>query len=282
VASLLPARPISAAAEQAALCGESSTQSATMATFASPAADQPVQISKEEVTRAAFLANWKNRYTDAEDVYESAINYVALVAPIDANLNWEKILPEIDEKYNKAIPPVKMNDQNLYSYDDILHTTLDVMLTVPEIAPFVPRVWSELANLNETDVFIATFGDSASKVSASTWRYSQAARMIASSSDIVARIHDCAQKNPALAAAFDQLHAEKLNASITDDAMTILEKNLDLSFPEVLRGRIAEDGTITISLDALKATSQGELDRIHTTIDGMQETLVEIDQQQSQ
>lgn len=66
----------------------------------------------------------------------------------------------------------------------------------------------------------------------------------------VEQAQEIAKNDPKFKEAFDSLHAEFFNVSITDDGYTVIQKNLDL--PEYWRTIIAPDGTISTSLGALE------------------------------
>lgn len=277
LAVILPAnaRPVFA---QSPPCAGISAQSATVATGAVPADDQQVTIPKDSVDLAAQAANWRYRYTDAEKLYQVFLESVVLNS--GTSMDVAKFFDTFHENFIKAIPPESLNDQNLFPYDDILHTMFDVALKMPEIAPIVPSVWKVMNEVNTDSINAGWFGDSASKISASSRRYSLAVGIVENAADVFARARDCAKKNPEFAGAFDEFFGDSLNASILDDAKKILENNPDLPFPTEIKGKINADGTLTISLDELKAISADEFEKIHTSIDDIQETLVEIDKQQ--
>lgn len=277
-ATLVPANAKSVSA-QAPPCAGTSRQLTTVAIGAIPAADQQVTVPKDILDLAALEAIWRYRYTDAEKLYQVFVESVVLNSEL--TLDVAKFFKTFEENFEKAIPPADLNNQNLYPYDDILHTMFDVALKMPEIAPIVPTVWKEMNEVKNPNGFNATwFGDSASKISASAQRYSLAIRVVENAAEIFAQARDCAKNNPELAGAFDEFFGEGLNASILDDAKKIIENNPDLPFPTEISGRINEDGTLSISLDELKAMSEAEFEKVHASIDDIQETLVEIDKQQ--
>lgn len=278
LAMILPATTKSVSA-QAPLCAGITLQTASLAESELPAADEQVTIDKDAVDAAAIEALWQYRYTDAEKLYEAFVESIILNS--DDTLDVAKFLQTFHKNFESAIPPADLNRQDLYPYDDILHTMFHVALNMPEVARVVPTVWQEMSEFHTPGSITALwFGDSAWKISASTHRYSLAVSVVQNAAIIFAQARDCAKQNPELAGAIGEFFGEGLNAGILDDAKKIIEGNPDLPFPTEISGRINADGTLTISLDELKALSEAEFEKVHASIDDIQETLVEIDKQQ--
>lgn len=277
LAPLLPAgaKPVFA---QSPSCGQAVARSATAADVVH-AADDEVKLTKAQVDLATLEALLNSRYSGGEKLETIFVSYLAESG--GNSLDVVKILPIFDENLIKAIPPASLNDQDLYPYDDIVHTMFDVALRMPEIAPLVPSVWEKFNALNTPGPLESYwFGDSASLIAASSQRYSLAAGIIANAADTFEQARDCAIENPEFAKAFNQLFGDTLNAGILDDAKTVLANNPALPIPAEIRGHIAADGTITLSLDELKKLSDDQFNTLHTSIDDMQSTLGEIDKQQ--
>ncbi|MEZ4706146.1 MAG: hypothetical protein R3A44_03010 [Caldilineaceae bacterium] len=272
VAQTLPASTSTATA-QASNCGGVAAQAADASALVVHAADEQVTIPKEKVDAAVFEAG----------LYDSTFDRVRLFVEMQVMLqkaagqtDYAGPMNEYRDRINALFPG---SDLNEHTYDEVVHTLLDTALQIPELAPVVPGIWSRLNDENAYSRFTV---DSRTNIIQSAQRYDLGERILALAPEIAIQVHGCAQKNDYFAELFDTFNLDKLGFSIRDNAKTILANDTDLIVPEGIRNNIADDGTVTISLDQLKALGKSELDQLHTTIDGMQDTLVEIDSQQKE
>lgn len=274
VATLLPVSAVSAASPYRD-CHE--YEAASVASVNVPDASQQVKISKKQVDKAVFIANWHKKLPEmqmAERIVFDQFLYHEDKMPGGFD---NAALSRFREEYRYAIEYYEKLLPDDDKIEIVVHTILNFALDRPELAPAVPFVWRQLQKYAAESVAL---DDVDLRIGQSAQRYELGHQLLNRSKEIVATVFECAHKFPEVAKAFDSLHKDTLNASILDDSMTILEKNVDLEVPQEIKGRIAEDGTITISLDELTALSQKEFNKIHETIDEMKESLAEIDANQ--
>lgn len=239
-----------------------------------PAADAEVTIPKELVDSSVFQANWGASYKDNEAV-KGLIDseFATLYFPSnDDGDKYQQVIAEYRSRYEQAL-----STGAHLSNDEIIHTMLDVALQAPELRPVVPLVWKRMSNPHViTNIFI----DSPTAIAESIRRYSVGERLLQLAPHILDQLYDCAQKNPAVATAFDQQNSAKLKSSIRDSAKQVIQQNPDLPLQQEIRDRIGEDGSISISINELTELSQSEFDSINASIDDMEATLVQIDANQ--
>ena len=275
VATLLPASATAVSA-QATNCPEQSIQSATVADFVVPAANQQVEVPKETVNKAAIIAYWNmDLGSSLLDVPHIVLNSFLLYSDLQEGTDR---LNEFRDRYTAALNARSnvSHAMGKIGYDDIVHTMLNVALDMPELAPHVPNVWKKLSEYDYTQFY----QDPKNRVASSAYRYTLNDGAVKLAESLLIEIYDCAQENPEVAEAFDELHQEKYNVSIRDSARTVFDRNPNLPFMAEINAKLGDDGTLSISLDQLKELSQTEFDKLHITLDQMQETLVEIDEQQ--
>jgi hypothetical protein len=264
------------AAAQGNDCTDTPLQSASASAGVVPAADQQVVIPKDTVDQSVFEANWRLAYQDAAAV-ESLMWDQFAIRIADGQTHVDNVMSEFVRKYEQAIPPEAILYRNLYPYDEVIHTTLDVALDMPELAPHVRDVWK---SIGDPDHLTIRLPDSATKVAQSANRYGLGQRLLDRAPEILKKIRDCAQKKPEVAEAFDKRHRTKLKTGIRDNAKTMIQQNTNLAILIDIQNRLQADGTISISLDELKTLSESEFAKLHTSLDEMKQTLIEIDKKQ--
>ncbi len=269
---ILPARATSVGAE-ATNCPDN-LQAASVADQVVPAANQEVIVPKETVDKAVVVSYW-NMNSNLYDVPNIVLDSFLLYSNLEPGSD---LLHQFRDRYTE-----QLNTRNNVSwamgkigYDDIVHTMFNVALDMPELAPHVPNVWKKLSE--EENGWL--FDDPKNQVASSAQRYSMNDTAIKLGERTLIKMYDCAQANPAVAQAFDELHKEKFNIGIRDSAKTVIEKNPTLPILTDIRDRLGEDGTITVSLNELKEMTQTEFGKLNDTLDQMQDTLQEIDDQQ--
>ena len=274
LALLLPASPVMAGRTEPG-CEELNNPSANVAAITAATPDQEVKIPKEQVDKAVFIANWRDKFEDATIV---------------ENLVWDmfiyhfkKMSPEVDtayllkfqEDYRETIQLYSEHFQYADQRDLIVHTMFEKALDRPEMAAAVPFAWKQLMTFASPDHLEVD-----QKIGQSAQRFDLSGHLLMRGSEILAKVYDCAQQIPEVAQAFDRFHKEGLGASIGDSAAEILENNQGLPILDEIRNRLGEDGTITLSLNELKELSKTEFAKLNASIDDMQKTLVEIDAKQ--
>ena len=274
MAVLLPTQPATAQGTAAA-CGGESVRAASVAPFAVASADEEVVIPKEEVDRSYYDAYWRIQF--GQDVFE-AENEIMDVLFKNGGLQTYSILAgEFREKFFQAMAE-KTSWYHGGNYDLMVHTAFNLAWETPGLKYAVAGAWRDLI---DNDSLFATVDH---KLAQSAERYSMRDKMVELAEDARIEIYDCAQEDPEYAEAYDDLHKEpstgKPVVSIRDDAKTIVQKIPSLPMPAKITERIREDGTLKISLNELKEATATEFGKLHTTLDDMQETLVEIDKQQ--
>ncbi len=273
IALLLPANKNTALA-QAGTCGGGSVQAARQPAMIIASADEEVEIPKKEVDRALYDASWRVNYFKH---YEAEHIIHDLLFKNAGKEVYSSLSTEFAQKFNEAMA---QNDSWLSgnNLDEMVQTAFDLAWQTPELRYAVAATWRNLIDGE------SIFNDTQYELAQSARRYSMHDKMVELSEDARIEIYDCAQEDPEYAEAYDELQKANSNnpvvVSIRDDAKTILNKVPNLPIPQALRDGIREDGTIKISLNELKELTEIEFKNIHTTIDGMQKTLVEIDQQQ--
>ncbi|MCB0188490.1 MAG: hypothetical protein KDE31_29670, partial [Caldilineaceae bacterium] len=184
---------------------------------------------------------------------------------------------EYHDRVFAALPTNALNDSSPYSAAEMVHTMLDVALQMPELAPLTPIIWDQLTNEENFTNYVY---DSPSAIVQSAQGYDLGARMLALAPEIVNEVHGCAQQDSKFADLFDALNLDTFGVSIRDSAKTIMANDTDLMIPEGIRNKIADDGTVTISLNELNAMTKAEFDKINVTIDQIQTTIKDIDERQ--
>lgn len=271
LAQLIPATPYAVSA-QAATCGEAGLR---LATIAAVAADQEVEIPQETLDLAVYTANWRYKLKDAALVEGMVFDLFLLNTDKLPGTDLSTAFETFEQIYKPVLDSLS-EIQDTDQHDWIVHTMLNVALDTPGMAPMVPYVWKEL-----TQYANAEFSSDADyRIGRSAQRYNLTDQLLDRSSDIMARVYACAKEIPEVAQAHDQHYSHNLVSSIIDRFDKIIADNPDLPIPVALLDDIGDDGTLTISLDDLKALSEQEFEKINASIDSIQETLVEIDKQQ--
>ncbi|MEZ4662827.1 MAG: hypothetical protein R2911_35200 [Caldilineaceae bacterium] len=270
MAQLLPAST-SPALAQAGSCAGGAAQAADASALVVHAADEQVTIPKEKVDAAVFEAS----------VYDSTFDKVRLFVEMQLMLqkatgqtDYAGPMKEYIDRINALFPGNELNER---TYDEVVHTMLDVALQIPDLAPVVPGIWSQLNDENTNFKFSV---DSRTNIIQSAQRYDLGERILALAPQIAIQVHSCAQRDDNFAELFDTFNLDKLGFSIRDDAKTILANDADLMIPEGIRNNIADDGTVTISLNELNALTKAEFAKINATLDQMQTTIKDIDERQ--
>ena len=275
VAILLPASATPVVAKEES-CAAASVQSASVTPNIVHAADEQVNIPKNQVDSAVYIANWRNKFKDAEAV-ENLIftEFIMALSPSQDSNRLQEIMDGFHNKYEKAIPPSGLSDAA--SYDAIIHTMMDTALKIPELAPLTPRVWNSISdpkNINTGTVGAPT------EVAASMLRYNLTNRLVQSADKILQAARLCSERSAAAAKAIDKQNSAKLKSSIRDSAKQIIAQNPDLPMLQEIRDRLGADGSISISLNELKDLSKTQFAEIDLTLEDIQQTLSEIDAKQ--
>jgi hypothetical protein len=279
LAVLLPAsaRPVSA---QAATCGEAIAQAASEPAVTVASADQKVKISYSDMTTAIRTTLWSHRYSDAERVMGIVIDKLAGAANTHGGINWDDLatpMLEYKKRVEDSFPSTRSAFRNGIPYDDLIHTMLDVALDMPELKPYVVFAWDALYTAPNPGYL---FQDNASLIAGSIARYEFPQRMPELTHEMISKASDCAKIDPEFAEFFDRLWGKDRVGSIQDGAEKILADNPDLPIPTEIRNGIQADGTVEVSLNDLKAMSEAEFAKLHTTIDDIQTTVKDIDERQ--
>ncbi|MFN8489946.1 MAG: hypothetical protein U0350_20335 [Caldilineaceae bacterium] len=276
VAILLPTATVSAAAQaQADSCAGAGVQAAQVAAPHVPA-DQPVVIPKDLVDSSVFAASWGSSYKDADAIRNLIEAEFFLRLP---NLNEEALGRIMDDFHRKAEQTIPPGGVPYGRYDEIVHSMLDIALQTPELRPLVPDVWKNLQS--NPDRFPVSGIDSPTSVAESARRFDLGNRLIDLAPDLLRQLRDCAQQRPAVANVYDKENHSALNISIRDSATQIITENSNVTILNEIRNQIGPDGSINISLNDLKNLSTTEFGKIETSIQDMQQTLVEIDKNQT-
>ena len=275
VAMLLPASVVSAAA-QADACGGASLQSAQVSAAGVHAADEQVVIPKELVDRAAYQANWRFAYKDAEAINELIYNELIINISRETPGNeYEKIMDEFQQTYAKAIVD-RYGSPAGRTADELVHTALDIALKMPNLQGAVPRVVQFLrapgAGVNNNPLYHSIAGGAQ--------RYGLGERLQQNLAEVLQRTYDCAKSNPAVKKVLDKRHSGPTKSKIDDSARQIATQNPENPALQDILQRVGENGTISLSLNQLNAMSRAEFGKINTALDDIQKTLVVIDRQQ--
>ena len=275
VALLLPPATVSAAAQAPAdSCVGAGVQAAQVGAPHVPA-DQPVVIPKELVDSSVFVASWGSSYKDADAIKNLIEDEFFLRLPDLPQEELGRIMDAFHSKVEQTVPP---GGVPYGRYDEIVHSMLDIALQTPELRPLVPDVWKNLQS--NPDSFPVGGIDSPTSVAESARRFDLGNRLIDLAPDILRQLRDCAQKRPAVANVYDQENHSALNISIRDSATQIIAENTNVTILNEIRDRIGPDGAINISLNDLKNLSTTEFGKIESSIQDMQQTLVEINKNQ--
>ncbi len=277
VAILLPADVVSAE-EQANGCGNTNIRAVHLA-YQPASADEQVVIPKELVDRAAYAANWRFAYKDAEYIKLLIHDELMAKAATHSVVNDEKLVQVMDDfkfNYEEAIAK-QYHNPNDHTSDELLHTALDVALKMPDLQGAVPFVVEELRGSDGARTNIEPlYGP----IAGSAQRYGLGERLKQNLSEVLQRTYDCAKTNPAVKKVVDKRHAGKTKSKIDDSAKEIATNNPENPVLQDILQRVGENGTLSLSLNELKAMSKTEFDKINHAIGDLQQTLVGIDKQQ--
>lgn len=254
---------------QANSCSASAAQAVNVAASKVYNADEQVSVSDETTSGVLYRMYWYPPNSLQEQVYREMTDVILRYSDME----------EGTDKYIDFLNRVEfqLGHNPFMDESTIVNVMLNTALDTPGLAKYVPSIWQKLTTY-EGHIF------DANETIGITARDFQLPKGLADAAEeALIELHDCAQENPVVAEVVDKVHNKiKPNnkISIRDNAKKILENDTDLMVPEGIRNKIADDGSLTISLNELKDLSKSELDQINGTLDQMQGTLNDIEKDQ--
>lgn len=246
------------------------------------AASQEFTVPKKVVDESVWKVIWRDTYAGPQRT-EKLIYDEFLIQLFKANstLNPQEAvntITELRQKYEAAIAHSKDPSYRLLkSYDEIVRVLFDIAIDMPSLAATVKVAW--LTMVNQT---ISPQLDSATAIVADTQRFELPDNIRNREETILQEALDLAKQNPQFAEAYDQLSGTALTASIKSiDATRLLQTHPAIYVPPQIRDNILPDGSIRISLQALKDLSQIEFNKLNATLTDLRTTINTIDSNQT-
>lgn len=275
LAVLLPANRVAAAGQTEGRCGETGSQAASAATATTIAsADEEVVIPKDKVDLAAFLAARGHGLTDVQRVENLILDLFIIHSDKYTGAGDAE---KYREHYKELLGMILMSLGESESTFGVVYAMLSIALDTPGMATAVPYVWQDLVRGTSASILEL---DQELGIGKAARLFDLTDRLMLREHEIVARLFNCAREIPEVAAAYADYHSHRLHIHVLNSAFETLEMVPDLPIAQEILGRLNEDGTISFSINELKALSAAEFDKIHAAIDDIQETLIGIDKKQ--
>ena len=251
------------------------------------AADQEIVIPKEVVDIMVYQTLWQQAYQGNDAVtaviYDMFILQAGQAGMSEADLTRVIgiLKDKVDNVRQNAMQSAAQgqgptNDAQP-SMKKVAQTVIEAALTVPELQPYIKKVWQSFAG----PLGLPTGLDQASKVARGSGGAFTNPQLQGLIRDTIAQVVSASQTNVAVASGCDKVHQKKVKVSVKKfDGGKTAKETPNLGIPPELIQNIQLNGTINVTLNQLKDLSQTEFNNIHLSLDDMRQTLVQIDQKQ--
>jgi hypothetical protein len=241
------------------------------------AADQAVTIPKAVVDGLVYQTLWRTAYQGNAAV-EALIYDMVIVQAGNAGLSAADLTSALTAYMAKvdAVQAAGATNDHAPSAKQTVQSMIEIALTVPPLHPYINPVWQAFAG----PIGLGSL-DQATGVGSSVNAIRVEQRVLDLIQTVIPQLVAAAQTNAAVASAGDTVHQAALNVSLKSfDGRQTVQAIPTIAIPPTVIQSIQADGTISISLNEIKALSLNEFTKLELSITDMRQTLVAIDAKQ--